>query len=440
MKKYKYYLIASFFMMACLSLSAQNNLSAEELTRKDLQDYAVLIKKQDKQPKNIQLLLEATETIKRAAGRVYFKDKMSILPAEKIMIFYTYVKQLQKIYPYSYDIRQFAGYIFSSSYEKYLTTYELNLVGAEARLYYSDYQEDVPKSIYQLKLAKDQLSEMVKYPVSPSPYLESYRKWTQLDVSEANRIRLQKKIETKLSTFSGEDYYEAANQYLNYYLDFTDKSTTVSRRHIDCFLFAMDKATSMNYPDASCLLARYRENSGDLTSAMTYYRQAADKGGLDGKINVARMLIYNEVPNYIEATQILISIKDNLLFANRGGAELLGYMYENGFGVKKNSQLALDYYSQAYKALFMSSNESNVKEISKRLDNMKEAINRIGKMEELKYLYKELEAKRKTFLTNEQLLSYARRFGILGEEKQRTSLVKEAEAKSNPEPKIINAK
>lgn len=384
---------------------AANTPTAIEKVFADLSDFSSLKKKLDKHPNDIKLQEEAITTLGHAAFRIYTYDNLNknkrieIPNVEKAFIFYTYSKMLSKLRPYHSDINSFSLHLFD--YANEAETYDVKLIKAEARLMTVEFTTNLPILIHRLRLIRNMLVEMENDPILLAQGVDKYRKWTQLDVSNANRQRLLKRVDEILNSFLSDIYYETANTMLNYWIwrDEIKIKTHVAKQYYDTYVFAKEKSEIKGHPDAKCPLARLNESDGDKETAFLIYNNAAKAGGIDGKLNVARMIVDGYVspnPKYAEALSILRNSQNHPLFGNKGGWSLLGRMYEYGLGVEKNDSVALSYYTRAYESMrlqkgldsYNNYEEKRLKENRLIMEALNADINRLSNRIELGYLVK----------------------------------------------------
>lgn len=412
---------------------ADNTPTAIEKVLADLSDFSSMKKKMDRHPNDIKLQEEAITTLGHAASRIYTYDNLNknkrieIPDVEKAFIFYMYSKILIQLRPHHVDIHSFASHIFD--YTKNAETYDVKLIQAEARLMTAEFETNLPNLIHRLRLIRNMLVAMEKDPVSLAPGVEQYRRWTQLDVSNANRLKLLKRIDSVLNSFSADIYYETANTMLNYWLwrDEIKLKTHDAKQYYDTYVFAKEKDETMGYPDANCPLARLNEHDGDKDMAFFLYKTAAKAGGIDGKLNVARLIIEgygSPNPNYAEALGLLKKSQDHPLFSNRGGLALLGRMYENGLGIDKNDSMAFKYYTKAYESMrlqkglvsYSNYESKRLKEDRLKLESLNKDINRVLYRMDLRYIEKETKQIDPKRMTPNIWLMLAFRYYLIGNE------------------------
>lgn len=435
MKESRIYIIASVIALLLLGVKA---VAASEPTvmdkiRKDLATFATLRKKLDKRPNDILLQNEAITTLGHAAFRVQFNEgntisgvKLNMSQAEKMMIFYTYSQLLTNLRPHYNEIKSYSGYLFKAAE---MDTYDMKLISAEAQLMYAEFETEPSFTIHRLRLTHEMLLAMKDQPISMAPNVEQYRKWTSLDVSDSHRCQLLSKVEQLLGSFSPETYYETANTMLNYWLwrNELKLNTHAAKRHLDTYYYAKDKAKTLGYPDADCPHGRYNEYDGNKKFSLLVYRMAAKAGGIDGKLNTARLIIEDSCSSqndYNEAYQLLNNAQQHPLFSNKGGDALLGYMYEHGLGVSQNDSLALHHYSLAYQAMriqngIVKANNYEMKlskENSNTLKNVNASINRLLNRIQSKKLLQYSQSLESKTMSPDECLMVACRFYLSEDE------------------------
>ena len=412
-------------LQPCAQAVAAGEQTITEKIRSELDSFAQLRNKMDKRPNDIMLQKEAVTTLGHAASKVYFNDlKVAMPQAEKMMIYYTYMQLLASVRPHHNDIQSYAGYIFKAAD---MDTYDMKLISAEAQLMYAEFETDPASTIIRLRNTLQMLTAMKELPISMAPSLEHYRKWTSLDVSDDHRCQLLSKVEQLLNSLPAETYYETANTMLNYWLwrDELKLNTGAAKRHLDTYYFAKEKAKALGYPDADCPHGRYNEHDGDKKSALLLYKMAAEAGGIDGKLNAARLILDDSCSSqkdYNEAYRLLHSAQQHPLFSNKGGEALLGRMYEYGLGVSQNDSLALHYYLQAYQAMSLQKGivkgknyEIKVsKDNTKKLEAINTNINRLLNRMQLKQLLQDSLSLESKVSSPEEWLTLACRFYLLG--------------------------
>lgn len=346
-----YLCITTFVLLLYSNISvADKNQTALIRTREDLATFSTLKKKLDKHPDDIKLQGEAIKTLGHAAFRVFFYDRMDMPQAEKMMIYFTHARLLSSFRPHHYDIMQYAGFLFKAAD---MDTYDMKLISAEAQLMYVEFEEDLAYTIHRLRITREKLIAMENQQITLSPGMEQYQEWSKLDCSDSRRRYLLNKVEQILNSYPAEVYYETANTMLGWYYELKT-NTSAANRHFDTYHFALNKSIEFGYPDAYCPFARRNEYEGNKTLALLAYRLSAKSGGIDGKLNTARMIIEDTCSSqkdYDEALLLLQSVRQHPLFSNKGGEVLLGRMYEYGLGVSQNDSLALHYYQGAYQSM-----------------------------------------------------------------------------------------
>lgn len=456
MKKSRIYIIITIIALQLLGVKA---VAASEPTvmdkiRKDLANFATLKKKLDKRPDDILLQNEAITTLGHAAFRVQFNEgntisgvKLDMSQAEKLMIFYTYSQLLTSVRPHHNEIPSYAGYVFKAAD---MDTYDMKLISAEAQLMYAEFEKDLSSFIHRLRLTHEMLQAMQEQPISLAPDVEQYRKWTSLDVSDANRSQLLSKVEQLLNSYSAETYYETANTMLNYWLWRNELNLNIhaAKRHLDTYYYAKEKAKALGYPDADCPIGRYNEHEGDNNFALLVYRMAAKAGGIDGKLNAARLIIEDSCSSqndYSEAYQLLNSAQQHPLFPNKGGEALLGYMYEYGLGVSQNDSIALHHYSLAYQAMRIQKGiqkgNNYERKLSKenriKLENINASINRLLNRIQSKLLIQYSKSIESKTTSSDEWLMVACRFYLSGDNVNGEKYMKLAAAKGSKDAKSI---
>ena len=454
--KSRIYIVTTFMALQLFGVKAvaESEQTVMDKIRKDLATFATLRNKMDTRPDDVLLQNEAITTLGRAAFRVQFNEgnaisgtKLNMTQAEKMMIFYTYSQLLASVRPHHNEIKSYAGYIFKAAD---MDTYDMKLISAEAQLMYAEFETDLPSFIHRLRLTHEMLTAMKEQPISLALDVEQYRKWTSLDVSDVHRCKLLSKVEQLLNSFSAETYYETANTMLNYWLwrNEIELNTHAAKRHLDTYYFAKEKAKELGYPDADCPHGRYNEHDGDKELALIIYKMAAEAGGVDGKINAARLIIgdsCSSVNDYSEAYQLLHSAQLHPLFSNKGGEALLGHMYEYGVGVSQNDSLALHHYSLAYQAMriqkgIVKGNNYEMK-LSKenriRLENVDASINRLLNRIQSKQLLQYSHSLESKKTSTDEWLKVACRFYLSGDDVNGEKYMKLAETNGPKSAKSI---
>lgn len=449
------FLLILFFGAVGVRGLAASDQNITEKIRKDFATFVSLRKKMDKRPDDINLQNEAITLLGNAAFKVSFYQhgfkgiKVDMSQAEKIMIWYIYIKLLTRFRPHHYDIKLYAGAIDQAEDAE---TYEMKLISAEATLMYAEFESDISLTVYRLHQARKLLEGMENQPISLMLGVDYYRKCLSLDASDTFRRQLLHKIESILNSFSAEDYYETANHMLNRWLwkDKLKYNEKMAARYLAIFNISRKRLIDVGFADVNCLWGRYQEEYvGNKASALREYKMAAKAGGIDGIINAARLIISDSCRShdeYREAFQLLRSAQQHPLFSNKGGDALLGRMYEYGIGVSQDDSLALNYYSKAYQ--FMRLYKGVEKWITKyereRLDRNYEKLNAIDSS--INQLQKRIQHK--------QLLNYAQslkakkissydclimgcRFYQIGDETNGKSYMAQAAAMGSKEAKDI---
>ena len=406
-----------------------------------IKEHEALQEKLEKKSNDPKLLDETVTVLYEIVSRCSFnKLHTPLSPEEEQFFLYTYVKLRESTCPTSYGISKYAGDIIDTSYDIYRSTYDLKLIYAEANLFLVNFEAEKMHTVHRLRRALKLLEDMDSH-VTFSEHGEKYIRWTHLDVSDKHRQELIQRINKILDSYSAEFYYETANSMLGYYLTLKGAA---AYRHYETFKFAVDKAIEKGFPDVQCANGRFCEYSKNpsLSKALECYKAAANKGGIEGKINAARLLmdgLPNKKPDYKTAFIYLNSVKNHLQFAYFGGAYQLGRLYENGWGVKQNDSIALHYYSEAYKHTVYSANyynEIQKKEVEIRLDSLSNAMGRIAERRALQSLENE-RIRTQGKATALQLTQMGCRYILLGKEEDGRKLLELAASKGSKFSKNI---
>ena len=433
--------IIIYFIVICFC-SVFGQITKTEKFLNYIKEHEALRERLEKKPNDPKLLDETVTVLYEIASRCSFNMLQTPLsPEEEQFMLYTYVKLKESICPTYNDVSKYAGYIINTSYDIYRSTYDLKLIYAEANLLLAPFEAEKVHTVHRLRRALKLLEEMDSH-VTFSPHGTKYIKWTHLDVSDKHRLELIHKINIILDSYSGEFYYETANSMLGYY--YTLKNAAAAYRHYETFKFAVDKAIEKGFPDIQCANGRFYEYSKypSLSKALECYIAAANNGGIEGKINAARLLmdsLANKKPDYKTALIYLNSVKNHPQFAYFGGAFLLGRLYENGWGVKQNDSIALHYYSESYKCTVYSasnSNEIQLKEVGIRLDSLSNAMGRIAERRCLHTLENE-RIRTQSKATAFQLTQMGCRYILLGKEDEGRKLLELAASRGSKFSKNI---
>lgn len=414
------------WFLSSFGIEARNHPEALPSTRKDLADFASLWKKLEKKPEDIHLQEEVVTTLGHAAFRVFYYDEMDMPKAEKMMVYYTYSKLLDKLRPRHYDVRQYSNFIFDGND---LETYDMKLIRAEAQLMHSRYENEAPYTIHRLRIIRDMLKDMENQPISLASGVDQYKKWTALEVSDSRRCQLLEEVEDIINSFSVDVYHETANTMLNWWLWRHDIKIDVqtAKKYLDTYYFAKEKAEVLGDHDAASIHARYNEYDGDKGMASFIYNIAAEKGGIDGILNVARLIIEDSCStqkDYTKALGLLQSIEHHVLFANKGGESLLGRMYERGMGVAPSDSIALHHYSAAYQAMRLQKGYTGahhnyetkmIRENSKKKEALNDDINRLSTRIQLNQLIQHVKSIDSKKMSSDGWFMLACRFYLLND-------------------------
>lgn len=347
-------------VLSILAVSPIKAQSKEEKCLQKLTEYLTCVEKQ-----------QWDKTLKPMADCAFYaKDAMKLDNEVRILCWYLYIGELIKHDPNNRgDIREYSGLIcsYGYKYEGKPKSYGMELIVANAFILNSGYVKEVWKPIQLANALRilTRLEEMNIQPVAEKDY-EPFYILSGLSVSDAERLKMMQYTIQLTETLSGLEWFNAAEEALDH-------------RDIEgcpfAALFCVQQSEKKNFPDALALHGYMFENGKvvrkDLDQAAKYYKQAANKGSVWGKVEYASFLINGKIveKDYSQALQLLNSVAGEPDFLRHGGGYQLGRLYEYGWGVEVNREKAMELYTDSYEKCIWTKLKELSYEGSMRLEN-----------------------------------------------------------------------
>lgn len=352
-----------YLLLTALSLLAVSPIKAQSKEEKCLQkltEYLTCVEKQ-----------QWDKTLKPMADCAFYaKDATKLNNEVRILCWYLYIGELIKHDTNNRDdIKKYSRLICSCGYkyEGKPKSYGMELIVANAFILNAGYVKEVWKPIQLANALRilTRLEEMNIQPVAEKDYEILYI-LSGLSVSEAERIKMMQYIVQLTETLSGLEWFNAAKKALDH-LDIEGCPFAA--------LFCVQQSEKKNFSDALALHGYMFENGKvmrkDLDQAAKYYKQAADKGSMWGKVEYASFLINGIIveKDYSQALQLLNSAAGESDFLRHGGGYHLGRLYEYGWGVEVNREKAMKLYTDSYEKCIWTKLKELSYEGSLRLEN-----------------------------------------------------------------------
>lgn len=352
----KIILSLSFLLGICLSLQAQ---SADERALECFNNYLDLFLKKPQ---------KASEQLKQAAS--YAKTASELDIKMRMFIWYFYLGDLIKNDPTnSSELTSYSDCLVSygTRNKELESSYGMQLMIANAEIIYAGYAKAMWKPVYlgkalwRLRAIKDNKLQPVA-----EPDFTSFYQLSALEVSDAERLKMETYATQMASSITAEQWYDAAcTAYDNLKME----------GHAEASIMAMFIAKQGGCANAWWLHGLMLEDGKiiqrDLNAAFDCYKKAAEGGSVRGKMDYARFLVGGKVckSDYALALQLLTSVQADEEFAVQGGAYTLARMYENGWGVEIDEAKAQALYMETYEKSINLTIQKKAYEGSNRIDD-----------------------------------------------------------------------
>ncbi len=354
-------------IVACMASTAfVKAQTADELWHDNLLQYLEYVQKG-----------KTDKTLKPMADCARHAKKAKVIDNNmKVLTWYLYLAELIKQAPQSRDIGEYSALIcnYGSQLEEKPLSYGLDMITANAYLLRTAYvkPEWKPVMLVNAYSLLNRLEEEKVASVVEEDY-EGFYGLAQLSVSNEERLNMMNYVLQQMESLSGKDWYDAAQNAHDHY-----KFDGYRQAALTCVSMSEKK----EFADAWALHGYMHEIGRvvekDKTQAAHYYKAAADKGSVWGKVEYAALLIGGKIvkQNYAQALQLLTSVEDKPDFLRYGGGYYLGRLYENGWAVETDREKAMMLYTDSFEKCIWKGTKKLSYEGSKRLENklVEEAI------------------------------------------------------------------
>ena len=351
---------AIYLILLCAACAFQG-LQAQTIEDKCLDNFKKYCDNMQKHPE------KASEYIKDAS---YWANKSYKIDSKmKVVIWYIYLGDLVKNNPKSREIGEFSGRIvgWGAKLDKPLDSYGIALITANAAFSRAEYVKPQWKPVYLIKslLLLQKLEGEKVQPIAEEEYAPFYI-LADLNISETERQNMIRYLGGSVESINGKEWYDAANAAY----EELESDGNLMAAHV-----ALNMAEKQEYPDAWALHGKMLEEGKamekDVIQATEFYQKAAEAGSKWGKVNYSRLLIGGKViqQDYAKAFSLLASIENDKEFGSMGGSYELARLYENGWGVDKDSEKAMVLYMDSHEKAKQSSTRKRAYEAANRIEN-----------------------------------------------------------------------
>lgn len=349
-----------YFLLLCAACALQS-LQAQTSEELCYENFSKFCNNVGKHPQ------KASEYLKQASYWAYKSNKVD--RKTKVVIWYIHLGDLIKNTPESREISEISSRITSwgAKLDKPLNSYGIALITANATFIRAEYVKPQWKPVYFIKslLLLQKLEDEKVPPIAEEDYAPFYT-LAELSVSETERQIMLKYLSSKVISFTGKEWYDAANAAYNE----LKGDGNLMAAHV-----ALNIAEEKEYMDAWALHGKMLEEGKamekDLNKAAEFYKKSAEAGSKWGKVNYSRFLIGGKViqQDYTKAFSLLTSIQSDEEFGSMGGSYELARLYENGWGTDKDSEKAMALYLDSYEKSNQSSIKKRAYEAANRIEN-----------------------------------------------------------------------